>query len=86
MEHFELMSVSAVLHICKILPCQRLVPLLFTKVLRNKYRMALGRLDILCNEEHIDVIDRFIQASVISSIYRDKASIYIYNVLQEVCE
>ena len=76
MEHFELMSVSAVLHICKILPCQRLVPLLFTKVLRNKYRMALGRLDILCNKEPIEIINRFIQEYGTSAVYGDKDSLY----------
>ena len=64
----------------------RLVPLVFTKVLSDKDGAALGRLDLLCDEEPIDVIDRFIQSSVLAAVYGDKASLSRYNILQEVCE
>ena len=39
------MSVSVLLHIYEVLPCQRLVQLVFTKLLSDKYGTALGRLD-----------------------------------------
>ena len=48
--------------------------------------MALGRLDIIREEGPIDVIDRFIQASGLDAVYGDKASLYSYNILQDVCE
>ena len=86
MEHFDLIIILVLPHICEVPPCQRLVPLLFTEVLRNKDRTALGSLDILRDDEPIDVINRFVQASVIAAVYGDKASLYSYNVLQEVCE
>ena len=52
----------------------------------DKDGTALVRLDILRDKEPIDVIDRFIQASRLAAVYGNKASIYSYNVLQEVCE
>ena len=48
--------------------------------------MTLGRLDILCNKESIDVIDSFIRASGFAAVCGDEASLYRYNILQEVCE
>ena len=74
--HFELMSVLVLPHICEVLPCQRLVPLVFTKVFSDKSGTALGRLDILCDEETIDVINRFIQAYGLAAVYVDEASLY----------
>ena len=84
--HFELMSVLVLPHICEVLPCQRLVPLVFTNSLSDKDGTALKMLDILCNEEPIDVFNIFVYPSVLSVAYRDKAYIYRYNVLKEVCE
>ena len=49
MEHFYLMSALVLLHICEVLPCQRLDPLLFTDVLRDKDVMSLVRMYILRN-------------------------------------
>ena len=86
MEHFDLMSVSVLPHICEVLPCHRLVPLVFTKVLSDKDRTALGRLDILRDDEPIELIDRFIQLSELAAVYGEEASLYSYNVLWEVCE
>ena len=85
-EHFDLMILLVLPHIFEVLPCQRLVPLVFTKVLRNKYMITLGRLEILRNKEPIDAINRFIRASGLASVCGDEASLYRYNVLQEVCE
>ena len=48
--------------------------------------MSPGRLDILCNKEHKDVIDKYIQSSGLVTVYGDRASFYRYNVLQEVFE
>ena len=41
MEHFELMRVLVLPHICEVLPCQRLISSVFTKVLSNKDGTAL---------------------------------------------
>ena len=41
MEHFDLMRILVLPHICEVLPCQILVPLVFTKVLSNKDGTAL---------------------------------------------
>ena len=62
MEHFNLMIILALLHICEVLPSHRLVPLVFTKVLSNKDGTSLGRLYIIYYKEPIDIIDSFIQA------------------------
>ena len=70
------MSVSFLPRICEVLPCQRLVPLVFTKVFSDKSGTALGRLDILCDEEPTYVIDRFIQASGLAAVYVDETSLY----------
>ena len=74
--HFDLMSVLVLPHICKVLTCQILVPLVLTKVLRNKERASLRRLDFIFYEEPIDAINRFIQASEIASFCGYEASIY----------
>ena len=86
MYHFGLMSVLVLLHIYEVLPCQRLVPLVLTKVLRDKDGTALVRLDILRNKEPIDVINRFIQESGIAPVYGDETCLYRYNILQEICK
>ena len=71
MEHFELMIILVLPHICEVLPCQIFFPLVFTKILNNKDKTDLRRLDIICNEKPIDVIDRFIQASGITAFSGD---------------
>ena len=81
MEHFDLMSVLVLLHICEVLPCQRLFPLVFTNVLSDKDGTDLGSLDTIRDEEHIGVINRFIQASGLFAVYGDENSIYRYNVM-----
>ena len=86
MEHFDLMRVLVLPHICEVLTCQRLVPLVFRKALSDKDRTALKSLAILRNEEPIKVIDRFTQASGLAAVYGDESSLYRYYVLQEVCE
>ena len=86
MEYFDLMSVLVLPHIREVLPCQRLVPLVFRKALSDKDRTALKSLAILRNEEPIKVIDRFTQASGLAAVYGDESSLYRYYVLQEVCE
>ena len=56
------------------------------KVLIDKDGTSLGRLDIIHNKEPIDIINRFIQACRISTVYEDKGSLYRCYVLQKVCE
>ena len=73
MEMFDLMSVLVLPHINDFLHCQRLVPLVFRKVLSDKDRTALRRVYIIRDEESIDVIDRFIQASGLAYVYEKKA-------------
>ena len=75
MEHFDLMRVLVLPHICEVLTCQRLVPLVFTKVLNDKDRMDLKRLDIIRDKDPIDVIDSFIQEYGLDAVYKDEASI-----------
>ena len=73
MEYFDLMSVLVLPHINDFLHCQRLVPLVFRKVLSDKDRTALRRVYIIRDEESIDVIDRFIQAYGLAYVYEKKA-------------
>ena len=73
MEMFDLMSVLVLPHINDFLHCQRLVPLVFRKVLSDKDRTALRRVYIIRDEESIDVIDSFIQASGLAYVYEKKA-------------
>ena len=73
---FYLIIILVLPQIYEVQPCQILVLLVFTELLSDKDRMALGRLDIIREEGPIDVIDRFIQASGLDAVYRDKASLY----------
>ena len=75
-ENFDLISIFVLPRIYEVLPYKRLVSLVFTKVLSNKDRMALRRLDILFDKEHRDVINMFMQTSGLSDLYGDEASLY----------
>lgn len=85
-DRFGQISSSVLPHLCALLHCQRAVPVVWSKVLRNENEAAIGHLNILKNEEPIDAVDSFVQSLGLNPVDNKDFFVYRNSIFKAACE
>ena len=85
-DRFGQISSSVLPHLCALLHCQRAVPVVWSKVIRNENEAAIGHLNILKNEEPIDAVDSFVQSLGLNPVDNKDFFVYRNSIFKAACE